>query len=70
MFISQPNSTDILVVDDDPLHIRQMLTRYFEGEGSISSACGSRRTRRCARLKQTRQADIILLDLFAPRRSG
>jgi two-component system phosphate regulon response regulator OmpR len=53
----------VLVVDDDP-RIRQMLTRYFEGEGyAVSAASGGAEMR--ARLRQE-NFDIILLDLVLP----
>ncbi|SMF21648.1 two-component system, OmpR family, phosphate regulon response regulator OmpR [Xaviernesmea oryzae] len=57
------NAANILVVDDDP-RIRQMLTRYFEGEGyAVSTACGGEEMR--SQLKQ-KKIDIILLDLSLP----
>ena len=53
----------VLVVDDDP-RIRQMLTRYFEGEGyAVTAASGGAEMR--ARLRQE-NFDIILLDLVLP----
>lgn len=57
------NSANILVVDDDP-RIRQMLTRYFEGEGyAVSTASDGQEMR--SQLKQ-KEIDIILLDLSLP----
>lgn len=53
----------ILVVDDDP-RIRQMLTRYFEGEGyTVTTASDGQDMRGQMRQKEI---DIILLDLSLP----
>lgn len=53
----------LLVVDDDP-RIRQMLTRYFEGEGyAVSSASDGDEMR--LRLRQ-QNFDAVLLDLVLP----
>ncbi|MCL6705625.1 response regulator [Pseudomonas sp. R2.Fl] len=53
----------IMVVDDDE-RIRQMLTRYFEGEGYVvSTAAEGRDLQDQLRLKKI---DIILLDLSLP----
>ncbi|MFB9952363.1 response regulator [Rhizobium puerariae] len=53
----------ILIVDDDP-RIRQMLTRYFEGEGySVSTAADGAEMK--SQLRQ-KAIDIILLDLSLP----
>nr|WP_250809032.1 response regulator [Neorhizobium tomejilense] len=60
---SPASSANILVVDDDP-RIRQMLTRYFEGEGYAVSAVSDGQEMR-AQLKR-QEADIILLDLSLP----
>ncbi|CDZ40941.1 Osmolarity response regulator [Neorhizobium galegae bv. officinalis] len=60
---SPASSANILVVDDDP-RIRQMLTRYFEGEGYAVSAVSDGQEMR-AQLKR-QEIDIILLDLSLP----
>ncbi|CDZ63980.1 response regulator [Neorhizobium galegae] len=60
---SPASSANILVVDDDP-RIRQMLTRYFEGEGYAVSAVSDGQEMR-AQLKR-QEVDIILLDLSLP----
>ncbi|MFK0278571.1 response regulator [Ensifer sp. NPDC090286] len=57
----------VLVVDDDP-RIRQMLARYFEGEGFRVSLAGDGSEMR-NRLEKT-QVDIILLDLGLPGEDG
>ena len=57
----------ILVVDDD-VRIRQMLTRYFEQEGYRVSAAADGAAMR-ARLK-ARPADVILLDVVMPGEDG
>lgn len=57
----------ILVVDDD-LGIRQMLSRYFEGEGyRVSLAGNGREMRECL---DKYSIDIILLDLVLPGEDG
>jgi two-component system phosphate regulon response regulator OmpR len=60
-------SPHILIVDDDP-KIRQMLSRYFEGEGfQISTAeDGSAMRKRMADTK----VDLVLLDLVLPGEDG
>ncbi|CAN7561702.1 response regulator [Neorhizobium sp. LjRoot104] len=60
---SSASPANILVVDDDP-RIRQMLTRYFEGEGYAVSAVSDGQEMR-AQLKR-QEIDIILLDLSLP----
>lgn len=57
------SSANILVVDDDP-RIRQMLTRYFEGEGYAVSAVADGQEMRVQLKRQ--EIDIILLDLSLP----
>ncbi|MCY1746323.1 MULTISPECIES: response regulator [Ensifer] len=57
----------VLVVDDDP-RIRQMLSRYFEGEGYRVSLAGDGREMR-NRLDKA-PADIVLLDLGLPGEDG
>ncbi|MEJ0095104.1 MAG: response regulator [Methylocella sp.] len=53
----------ILVVDDDA-RIRQMLLRYFEGEGyRVSTAADGPAMRECL---QKASVDVILLDLVLP----
>jgi len=60
---SPASSANILVVDDDP-RIRQMLTRYFEGEGYAVNAVSDGQEMRAQLKKQ--EIDIILLDLSLP----
>ncbi|CDZ49120.1 response regulator [Neorhizobium galegae] len=60
---SPASSANILVVDDDP-RIRQMLTRYFEGEGYAVSAVSDGQEMRVQLKRQ--EIDIILLDLSLP----
>ncbi|MBW6420665.1 response regulator [Rhizobium sp. XQZ8] len=61
--MSSPAAAHILVVDDDP-RIRQMLTRYFEGEGyGVSTAADGQEMRGQMKAKEV---DIILLDLSLP----
>lgn len=63
MALSSHTPAHILVVDDDA-RIRQMLTRYFEGEGySVSTATDGAEIETC--LKRL-EIDIILLDLALP----
>lgn len=57
----------ILIVDDDP-GIRQMLTRYLEGEGFRVSAVDSGAAMR-ARLA-AEPVDLVLLDLVLPNDDG
>lgn len=57
----------VLVVDDDP-RIRQMLARYFEGEGYRVSLAGDGREMRNKIEKS--HVDIILLDLGLPGEDG
>ncbi|MBD9649905.1 response regulator [Ensifer sp. ENS09] len=57
----------VLVVDDDP-RIRQMLSRYFEGEGYRVSLAGDGREMR-DRLDKA-HVDIVLLDLGLPGEDG
>lgn len=60
-------ATHILVVDDDP-RIRDMLGRYFEGEGFVvSQADGGEAMRRRA---ADASFDLILLDLNLPGEDG
>jgi two-component system phosphate regulon response regulator OmpR len=65
-----PNSSQvphILVVDDDP-KVRQMLSRYFEGEGfQITTAEDGAAMR--DRLADT-HVDLVLLDLVLPGEDG
>ena len=57
----------ILVVDDDP-RIRQMLSRYFEGEGfRVTTAENGAAMRAC--LDQVK-VDLVLLDLVLPGEDG
>ena len=57
----------ILVIDDDP-RIRQMLSRYFEGEGfRVSPAENGTAMRAC--LDRTK-VDLVLLDLVFPGEDG
>jgi DNA-binding response OmpR family regulator len=59
----QRRSEHILVVDDDP-RIRQMLLRYFEGEGyRVSAVANGAGMRECL---QNKSIDIVLLDLMLP----
>ncbi|MDQ0132180.1 two-component system phosphate regulon response regulator OmpR [Neorhizobium galegae] len=60
---SPASAANILVVDDDP-RIRQMLTRYFEGEGYVVTTASDGQEMR-AQLKR-QDVDIILLDLSLP----
>ena len=61
--MSSSAAAHILVVDDDP-RIRQMLTRYFEGEGyGVSTAADGQEMRGQMKAKDV---DIILLDLSLP----
>lgn len=59
----QSRAEHILVVDDDA-RIRQMLIRYFEGEGYRVSAVGDGRGMR--ETLQRGGVDIVLLDLVLP----
>lgn len=61
--MSSPAAAHILVVDDDP-RIRQMLTRYFEGEGYGVTTAADGHEMRSQMKKQ--EIDIILLDLSLP----
>ncbi len=63
MPLPQSDPAHILVVDDDG-RIRQMLTRYFEGEGYIVSGAANGEEMQ-AQLAQ-KNIDIILLDLSLP----
>ena len=60
-------ATHILVVDDDP-RVRDMLGRYFEGEGFLVSQAESGETMR-EQIAGTR-FDAILLDLGLPGEDG
>lgn len=61
------SSTHILVVDDDPL-IRDMLGRYFEGEGfEVSHADGGEAMRRQISMSRF---DLLLLDVGLPGEDG
>lgn len=60
---SPASAANILVVDDDP-RIRQMLMRYFEGEGYVVTTASDGQEMR-AQLKR-QEIDIILLDLSLP----
>ena len=63
MPLPSPSAAHILVVDDDP-RIRQMLTRYFEGEGyDVSTASDGSEMKSQLRAKEI---DIVLLDLSLP----
>ena len=53
----------ILIVDDDP-RIRQMVTRYFEGEGFLVTGASDGASMRKALADYT--VDLILLDLVLP----
>jgi CheY-like chemotaxis protein len=57
----------ILVVDDD-LRIRQMLTRYFEQEGYRVSAAADGAAMRAE--EKARPVDVILLDVVMPGQDG
>ncbi|KSV72421.1 hypothetical protein N183_26505 [Sinorhizobium sp. Sb3] len=57
----------VLIVDDDP-RIRQMLSRYFEGEGYRVTLAGDGREMR-NKLEKA-HVDIVLLDLGLPGEDG
>jgi two-component system phosphate regulon response regulator OmpR len=63
MAFSDKQSEHLLVVDDDP-RIRQMLIRYFEGEGYQVTAVGDGAAMRAAVERQAFTA--IFLDLVLP----
>jgi two-component system, OmpR family, response regulator len=64
---TQTMTEHILVVDDDS-RIRQMLSRYFEGEGyRVSLAGDGQEMRECL---EKQPIDIILLDLVLPGEDG
>jgi DNA-binding response OmpR family regulator len=63
MSFDQTQATHILVVDDDP-RIRQMLTRYFEGEGYRVTTAGDGVEMNVAMRQDG--FDAVLLDLSLP----
>jgi DNA-binding response OmpR family regulator len=58
---SEPRSTRVLVVDDDP-SVRDLFQRYLTHEGFEMSAASSSATATC--LVESRSFDIVILDLM------